>query len=345
MRFTIRNKLILFFSLVAIGGVSVFTFPTYFRIKADAVKLAEEKLTTLANTSSSIIQNFIEERKADLKVYSTSSVLIDAVDSGDYTVFSNTLSKFRNEKREIVKEIFFYDANGVIRTSSSRESVGQKVGDLNTFRKWTMGEEDFIFFAFIDRKTATPVFMAATPVRRGGRVVGLLAEYIDIKNLSQMLEDVKYGLTGETYLVDDETGLMLTESLFVEALKKEGFVEETSIFEVDVSNNEVYMKGRELPLDGTVFGQWKGYRDNDVFSVAVNLSNIGMILITEQEESEVLETLYDARTFYLFFSPLLLLVIIFLVYFISRSITKLDIDVLPAGATIFIAAFGIGMGS
>ena len=154
-----------------------------------------------------------------------------------------------------------------------------------------------------------------------------------MKYLSDLLgEYISLGETGEVYLIDAGTGLMISESRFVDELKKEGLIKESAILELDLNKGDAFIQGKSLPdvisgkeegrEEDISIGQWKNYLGNDVFGIVDYLADYNWILVAEQGESEVLATLTATRWFSIIVTLLILLVAAGLGFLVARTVSE-----------------------
>ncbi len=322
MRFTIRLKMILYLTILATAGVSAMAFPAYFRAKADAEKNVKTLLLDVSNASTTIIDTFIGERMFDLKDFPSDPEFANSLESGDYNEANSFFRTLVKSRGTYLKELMFLNRNGIVLASNFEPEIGNDKSNFDYYKDFIDSEKELYIKVIKDPETKINVLVMASKVKRSGRVEGIFVEFVKLSYFSDLFEGIRAGKTGETYVVDDETGMLVSESRFIEELKDKGIVKNTTILEVDISNTETFKKGSELPEHEVIYGKWKDYRGEDVFGAVVHHPPLGFLVYTEQDEAETLEPLNATRNFYFILSPILLLAILVVVFFIARGITN-----------------------
>jgi methyl-accepting chemotaxis protein len=165
----------------------------------------------------------------------------------------------------------------------------------------------------------------AKPVRRSGRVVGIIVEYISGEYLTEnIFGHARLGETGESYLVYVKDGLMATESRFVDELKRENLVKESAISELNVSDAEGYKRvlKESTGPDDPVIGRWKDYRGNEVYGAGVYLKDLGFVIMVEQDVDEALAALKPTRNYFIIVGLLVFVGVFITIYIISGTISR-----------------------
>ncbi|MBN1572391.1 MAG: HAMP domain-containing protein [Deltaproteobacteria bacterium] len=280
----------------------------------------------MLDSADSAVTIFFYEREKDLET----AEKIDSLDNalagiGTWEEYSAYLRKFKEVRKDVVDDFRFFDRDGILVASSSPDLMGESFTRRKYVTEPLKGEVEFWIQPYVSTETLGPRIAVSKPVKRNGRVVGVLVEYVSWKYLDENLFiHARIGETGEAYIVDVKTGLMATESLFVDDLKKEGLVKESAISELNLTDTEGYAKvlkestGHNDPVNG----EWKSYRGVDVFGAGVYLSDLGLIVMVEQDVNEALAILKATRNYYIVAGILLFIGIWIFIFLISAVITR-----------------------
>ncbi|KAF0234435.1 MAG: methyl-accepting chemotaxis [Desulfovibrionaceae bacterium] len=103
--------------------------------------------------------------------------------------------------------IMVLDTKGMVLAGASPSLVGKSLGDRAYVKETLLGKE-FISKPVISADKGLPVFTVCSPVKVGGRVVGLVLAGVSIANFSQQFVDPMSDEAGQTYLLDPD-GLVL----------------------------------------------------------------------------------------------------------------------------------------
>lgn len=322
MRFTIRNKMLLWLSSVAVIAALFLTVPPYFREKANTERLAEERIRIMGRASEDSLEAFLEERNANLDLLALEGLLDDQVlVAGDFTHAIHEFEIVIQHYTDILDNIVFADGRGIVRASAVSEEVGEDVSDLSWFKEGMKFDYTIHPASYSDPKAGEPKLVVYRTIKAGGKKFGVLALYINIEYITDILEGYRAGETAETYIIDSNLGKLITETRFMEDLKREGKIKETTFLEIDVTKTGAMVEGIKQGEDEMVYGEWENYRGAKVFGAATNFKEIGWIIVTEQDQKEVLVPLKTARYYYIGSGILVLLGVFLFVYIIARAIT------------------------
>ena len=321
MRFTIRFKLILVIVLMAvIPGITV-AVVEYNRSEADAEKLVEERLTEMAVAASAMVDTYFGERKIDLMRAIDNLIESGALGTGDFTPVSRIFQSILKYRGVYLDNIIYLGGNGRILASDTKRE-GEDLSDRKWFKDTIKGDQEFYITEHMSPVYHVPRFVISAPVKSGNRVVGAIGIYLNIEYQSGLLHDYFMGTTGETYLVDAETGMMISESLYLDELKKEKKDMETAIFEVNLRGEDGFERAlKESINESAVFGQWENYLGVLVYGVGIYHEHLGIVVLSEQGEVEVMATLIATRNFTIIFILIAVLVAGFIAYIVALRIS------------------------
>jgi methyl-accepting chemotaxis protein len=168
---------------------------------------------------------------------------------------------------------------------------------------------------------ATVAFEA--PISSGGKVVGVVGGEITTDYLQQLMQQMRYGDSGDAYLVNTN-GVFMTESRFTESLKQSGRVMVRSAMELTNTSTGVQqaLKGQAGVTNYSLVGDFTDYQGHHTLGVYQRIDELGWVLVIEQDYNETfsqLNFMLIATTIAIF---LMLSVIGALVYYFSGTIAK-----------------------
>jgi methyl-accepting chemotaxis protein len=328
MKFTIRTRLIAAIVIMALIPALTISILAYFRIKSDTNTLVEERLYALTEAAHGIVFSFMEERRHDLDDFPTDLEFTSSLDSGDFTSATLFFQALVKSRADYLEGLSYCDGkSGYIMADSNPEYIGAiTITDRQYFKDIMSGKVDRASELVVSKRTGNPILVLAAAVKRGNTTVGVFVEQVNLRYLSDTLKTyVELGETGDIYIVDMATGIMISESRFVNDLIKEGLVKKTAILELDMSKNEPYLKGLELKNKGehgAALGLWKDYLNRDVYGISGYMPDYDWIVVGEQDESEVLASLNATRLYAFLMTILVLFIAAGVGYLLARAIAQ-----------------------
>ncbi len=123
---------------------------------------------------------------------------------------------------ERMEGITLIDANGVVAVSTMPDLVPEGT-DLNEFSAATAEmvargmQGDYLSELTLSVDGVTPIFIVAVPVVNArGQTIGMLSPRVNANRVAEVLgEAAGLGETGETYMVNGDTGLMMSQSRLI----------------------------------------------------------------------------------------------------------------------------------
>ena len=137
---------------------------------------------------------------------------------------------------------------------------------------------------------ATVVFSA--PISAGGKVVGVVGGEITTDYLQQLMQQMRYGDTGDAYLVNT-SGMFMTESRFTEELKQSQRVLVRTAMELTNSSTGVQqaLQGQPGVINYSMVGDFTDYRGHHTLGVYQRIDELGWVMVIEQDYNETFSQL------------------------------------------------------
>jgi methyl-accepting chemotaxis protein len=325
MNLTLRTRLIIGIIAMALVPALVISILAYVRIKGDTETLVNQRLVALADVSTGLVIEFMKARETELKGLTETPEFTTGVDTGDFAETNRYLKEYVSLRSEYLEDVIFENVNGTVAGTIFPERLGVDLSSRDYFIESRKGDKPFVVSMFYSDVTDSPILVLATPVKRGGVFAGVLLEAIKLEYLAAVFtEYIGLGETGEAYVVDARTGLMATESRFVDELKKEGMVKSTAMFEVNLEKLDSFnrIKNESKGPGDVIIGKWKNYMDSDVEGGGSYITDYNMIVIAEQNNSEVFASLNATRTYAGLMTVLILLLAAGIGFLIGRAIAQ-----------------------
>ena len=321
--FNINRKLIvlvLAVSLIAIAVTTVFSFNFADTILKNDIK---EEMVEESSDRGNAIRTFIENRIENMFVLSRNTLiqntLIELNQIDDESVFNAK----KNEKQTplIVEISNFQISKGQEFGIENIDLIGEKgrvilslnpFFDVKNFVANSQYDVDSPYVEFVNDDNNAHHMVIVLPIYHNDipRKIGTMVATLDTSLLDQILLN-RYGLqmTGEVYLVNKDQ-VMISDSIFV---KNAAFNQKVSTLPV----TECFENGQEI--SGQVY---RDYRGVEIFGVSYCADDIGLVMLTEIDESEILTPLFDLQEKILIVGFVLMIVVSGITYVLSRRLSQ-----------------------
>ena len=322
--FNINRKLIvlvLAVSLVAIAVTTAFSFNFADTILKKDIK---EELVQESTDRGNSVRTFIDKRIENLFVLSKNPLLQNAMIELNNIEDISLFNTKKNEKETplIVEISNFQISKGRdfgIENVDLFGNNGRVILSLNPFfdvKNFTAGKIDGIDSPVVEfvkdgnDKRHMIVFLPVFDNKDSTKKIGLMVATLDVSLLDQILQN-RYGLqmTGEVYLVNKER-LMVSDSIFV---KNAAFNKKVNTLPVA----ECFENGNEI--EGQVY---RDYRGVEIFGVSYCADDLGLVILTEIDESEILIPLFDLQEKILVVGFVLMVIVSGITYVLSRRLSQ-----------------------
>jgi methyl-accepting chemotaxis protein len=329
---SIRFKLIAAMIVIALLPMLIISFLSYRRIKSDTDTLIRDRLVAVSDAMGGIVLEYISKRTIDLTSFQNNERFQIPLETGEFFLMVEYFEELKRDRSEFLDDLIYVDESGVVYASTELERIGLPHDDRQWYidAKALTSVEEYAFNFHISRTTGDTAIVLSSPVYVSGRFRGVFAMYLNKEYFFDLLAYGEVGNTGENYIVELDTGYMITESRFLDEMKREGRIERTASFEINISDLDSYKQAIEKVRtigefsgggdEDRVYGQWKNYRDNDVFGSVVGIPQFNMLIYTEETVDEVYTGLRATRTFAIVLTIVMLIVAAIVAYLLARNI-------------------------
>lgn len=283
-----RHQLRLWAFLLMCIPMILFTF-LYTVYEAERSKTEQlQNLQLILRTQQKAIDSWFNERSADVKEISHSRRLKLGMTEGTEERFR----LFLDTKKEFFT-LLYIDEKGIVQVNT-RAPLQESIADRDYFKLNQLGLDavsELLYGRGVN--PGTPIIVFSSPILNENReFLGAIAGTVKIDTISQMMQDYKFGSTGETYLVGHD-GTMLTQSRFDEELVKLGVVKKSAKLELKISTDGFKRAMQETT--GTAI--YVDYRGKKVLGAYQWLENRKLVIIAKIDEQEVMTPFYRRMSF------------------------------------------------
>ncbi|WP_419781288.1 sensor domain-containing diguanylate cyclase [Maridesulfovibrio sp.] len=252
-----------------------------FFIKSTTFKTARTELAEQVASHEIVIEEWLKERQDDVKFLAET----EAVRSGDKSLIIPMLQKFDNTHDDI-NGVVWVDPTGFTRERAGLPSID--VSDREYFIQGRAGNPH-VTKVLIGRASGKPLILFSHPVTtKGSKFGGVVFLAARLTAIDKLMKNLRFGNSGETYILNRD-GYMLTESRYLNELKAQGRVKDSTIMEVKTStrNLEAALVGKQP--DGTYID----YRGTEVIGASRWVKDGNWLIISELGYNEVMAPIYS----------------------------------------------------
>ncbi len=274
MFISIQNKIIVLliaFTLLPFVVLKILAFP---KVEADVEKLQIRHLSSAGHKQAVLVSNWMRERMTDVMVIADNPYMVNSVN------LTSKDAEYSEELRylELVVVEYGYmgafvcDDKGLVTIATIEENVGRDISQKDYFKQTLLGKtlatsifpsEVPLMNEFDEKEIGMPTMFVSTPLKnKDHEIIGVVALRVHVATLSNMMHSLKFGQTGETYIVN-EKGYMVSESRYSDNLRKKGIVEKRCSLELKVTDPETgeLTHGVAQCISGNNGFDARGYRD------------------------------------------------------------------------------------
>ncbi len=274
MFISIQNRivfLLIIFTLLPFVILKIIAFP---KVEKDVEKLQIRHLGSAGHKQATLVSNWMRERMTDVLVIADNPYMVNSV---NLTTRDAEYSEELRYLELVVVEYgymgaFVCDNKGLVTIATIKESVGRDLSNKdyiknallgNPYASSIMPSEVPLVNEFDEKEIGVPTMFVSTPLKnKMDDIIGVVVLRVHAGTLSNMMNSLKFGMTGESYLVNEE-GYMISESRFADKLKAKGIVEKRCTLELKVTDPETgeLTSGVAQCISGNNGFDGKGYRD------------------------------------------------------------------------------------
>ncbi len=274
MYISIQNRivfLLIIFTLIPFIILKIIAFP---KVEADVEKLQIRHLSSAGHKQATLVSNWMRERMTDVLVISDNPYMTNSV---NLTRKDRTYEETLRYLELVVVEYGYMGAfvcndKGLVTIATIEENVGRDLSNKDFFKDVLLGKtlatnivpsEIPLMNELDEKEMGMPTMFVSTPLKnKNDDIIGVVTLRVHVGTLSNMMNSLKFGKTGESYLVNEQ-GYMISESRFTDHLIKNGLVKKRCSLELKVTNPGTgeLTHGVEQCLSGNNGFSASGYSD------------------------------------------------------------------------------------
>lgn len=196
---SIQTKLTVFILLIVLGAMGTLGGLNYWKARSIITDNMSSDIAEKAKNSSGDVGDWLEARKAEMLIMAVDPL----VQSGNFEVIAPFLLNVAQTNKA-------YDSIGYIKPDGTYiNSLGShgSLSEREYFQRAIKGET-VISDPVLSKTTGKPITAVAIPVKKDGKVSGVIYGSINMEGLSKKVLDIKVGQTGYAYVLQAD-GLVI----------------------------------------------------------------------------------------------------------------------------------------
>jgi len=264
---SLQTKVMLIFLVLALGPLLIIGRFSLIFTEELIASMVIRQLDNVAVDKVAILERWLEERKADLKVAAGTSML-KTMNAETITPYLDLMQK----KYGVYKELTVVSADGK-RIFNSRE--GQQINDNTGSKKYVVRQELFISdITYASDEMESSFLIAAPIVGDDGQFAGTVYGRVGTNKIIVFILNVSLGKTGECYLVDKD-GRFLAHK------------EPHRILSQNISQSDSFRKIFEKRDRKK---SYLDYRGVEVLGVSLKIGGTDWYIVVEQDREEAFQS-------------------------------------------------------
>lgn len=304
---SIKLKLIIYFIFLILASTVTLGIITFNRTTSIVTEQAENSLALLSKEASRLTESRIETQQ---KILDTIA-LIPNINTMDWELQRPILQDQLGKTNFLA--IGVVDIEGNVKYSDG--SINQ-LGDREYVQKALAGKSN-VSDVIISKVTNEAVLMYATPIEKGGKVVGVLIGRSDGNSLSLITEDVGYGQSGDGYMINSK-GTIVAHPDREKVMNQFNPIEESSN---DNSLTSLAGLFKQVISEKSGVSNYS-YEGKSLYAGYFPIEGSDWIFIITANQQEVLSSIPELQSALYDVVIMVLAISIVLVYVIGNSITK-----------------------
>lgn len=196
---SIQAKLIVINIITLVVALLLATVLSYVKTKGILIADLEQTLTQSATSSSKEVDLWLDGRISEIAILANEPLITAGANTAKLSYLADEIQRNR-----LYETFFIADQKGdYIITSGTPGNVS----DRDYYKKVMQGET-VVSDPVVSRATGKTVIVVAAPIKKEGKVVGLLGGTVSIDDISKRIAALKVGKTGYAYMVQGD-GLMI----------------------------------------------------------------------------------------------------------------------------------------
>jgi methyl-accepting chemotaxis protein len=274
---SLKFRLTLFALAIALIPLIAMTTITTLQSRASLGQMLKSDMLITANSQGAAITDWLQEQVNHISFLSK----LPQLQSLDKEQYAPVLMKAHVDMPAY--GLFYFIGPDGKQFYKTDQSALVDLSEREYFKRAMKGET-LIGDATVSKSNGRLIIPVAAPVKdAGGKVIAVIAGSLYLDTLTDTLQDMQFGETGETILLN-ENGYFLSGSRFTEDLLAAGKIKERAEMELQSQAAEVQnaLAGESIAVEYT---DYRGEQAIGAFA-PLQAANVNWVLVVKQDKSE-----------------------------------------------------------
>ncbi|MCG8686892.1 MAG: methyl-accepting chemotaxis protein [Desulfobacterales bacterium] len=208
MKLKLTSKLIVPLSTLVVLGLGITIFMSNFNARKGLENAVTEKLQHISKSAQSKITDWMRRNIISVDTWARMDVMANSLDSNDMESSRTSASaqmKYYIETHKTFSGMRLTDHTGLVVASSHAKNINKVNVSKREYFKTSIKGKPFISKPLISSTSGKPILVVSNPVKKDGRVLGILYVVIDLGGFTEKhLDNIQVGDTGYVYMIDDK---------------------------------------------------------------------------------------------------------------------------------------------
>jgi methyl-accepting chemotaxis protein len=307
-RNSLRTRLMAYFLLLSVIPMAIIGVISYVQSQNALVSRIKTDLQNQTSLQGTMISTFLSEREDNMVVLAGTA----RVRTLDPAQAINAIDQYYKQWK-VYENIGLYDLTGNSVYRTDKTSIN--VADRDYFKNALDGKTSFSE-PVVSKATGNIVFVVASPVLDGKKVIGVITGSIPTTVFTKYLQTDEIG-DGDGYLINSQ-GQLITPSKHVDELKAQKLIEARSELEFNPETIAV----QSIMAGKSGVEEYKNKLGRDVIGSFLPVEGSSWGLVMEYSSSQVLAAVNQLRALFLGIMALAIIIVIVLAIIVSNSIAR-----------------------
>lgn len=304
-----RTKLLAFMMIIGLFPVITSALISYFKSNQALTEKVNEEQVLLLDDMNTFMTSWSDERTQDVITLAG----IARINSMDPVTAGVALKQYADQWG-IYETLFL---TGLDKKSIATNDGSELDLSARTYMDEALTGKLAISEIVISKATNNPVIVYAYPITTDGKVVGVVGAVVPVTKFREILSKLFVGETTDAYMINQQ-GYLVSSPRFVDDMKAAGLFETRPELEAKIESQA----GLDLMAGNSGSGVYEDYRGASVLGHYVWIPQLKLGMIIEQDLSETKAASNQIGLISIIVVAVSIIVVIFLAFFISNSITK-----------------------
>ncbi len=212
MKFKLTSKLLIPLASLVILGLGIAIIMAYVSARNGLEKTITAQLVQISAATESKVSQWMRRNAIAIDTWSRMDVMANALESDDTKAAGTTASahmKHYIDTHKVFSGMRLTNDQGLVIASSHAKNINKVNVAKREYFQTSMKGTPFISNALLSSTSGKPILVISSPVKKAGKVLGVLYAVIDLGGFTAtQLDTIKVGETGYVYMMNKKGAIL-----------------------------------------------------------------------------------------------------------------------------------------